>query len=380
MDDPDAPLCAEFQDLLPPEAEFEVRTSDQAGRYMVAREALPAGHDFLIESPLVAWPLVSDLALAENLDAADARPASAATCWCEACFRACDADAEGSARRVRRRLASGERGPSSGGLLCDECSGRSRIDYDAFFTAELLWRWRRWQAKRSPNSRVGLEAFGRCLALIACTAAQAREQLEALPDEENDGGAPEAMRSEALHIALRPFDRLAAPPEGGGVSLHGTSAKEVAEELAASEPFASALTRAVGCEELAKELLSEHSIDGLAGRLVLNAAGIEVGPAKGHKRSSEDEEACLRGAGLFMLLATMNHACGNSAAATFEGQSNEVTLRTTRAVAAGEPLTLSYVPGDWPRKERRDRLRHWFFECDCYRCTAEGCIEAAVAP
>lgn len=222
----------------------------------------------------------------------------------------------------------------------------------------LLARWRRWQAARSASSCVGLEAFGRCFAKVASTAADVRETLGVDP-------------MTAVQIAMRPFDRLAEPPPGGAVTLHGTQAAEVAAELRASEPFWSALQVAVGCPTVATALVSESSVDALAGRLVLNAAGIQaLGAGPGGTP--------LRAAGVFVLLSTMNHACAPTAEAVF-GASSTVTLRTTCDVATGAALTLAYVPTELPAEERREKLRHWFFECDCWRCEAEGRVAEALA-
>lgn len=358
----------EFQELIPTGAEFEVRSSESAGRYMVSVTPLQAGYDFLIESPLVAWPLAPE---ALSMESAASRHEDIT--WCEACLcvlparEACvsvdNAPCQDGLRQVRRRL-SGKRSPkarqkigneTSSQLYCASCATR-QLDHPTFFTPQLFRDWRCWQAARSSKSKVGLEAFARCFAQVAVRAAVFRAE----------GLCP----SDALNEALRPFDRLAAPPSGYSVLLDGTTAAEVSAKLVASEPFASAVATAVGCPDAAARLLAEGSVDALAGRLVLNAAGIEVeGAAPGGN--------ALPAVGVFVLLSTMNHSCAASAEVVV-GPSSEVTLRTTRAVEAGEPLTLAYVPMAWSREERRKRLRHWFFECDCPRCESEGYVEAAL--
>lgn len=204
---------------------------------------------------------------------------------------------------------------------------------------------------------MGLEAFARCYAQVATSAASLREAFDLEP-------------MAALRAAMRPFDRLAAPPPGVNVTLHGTNAAEVAAELQASDPFVSALVRAVGCPSAVAALLSESSVDTLAGRLVLNAAGIQV-------LGSGPGGLALRAAGIFVLVSTMNHSCVPTAEAVF-GASSAVTLRTTRDVGAGEPLTLSYVSPELALAPRRERLRHWFFECDCALCETQARISQAL--
>lgn len=366
-----ASAVAEFAELLPPDAEFAVQYSDKGGRFMVCNRTMPAGYDFLIEAPLVAWPLVH-----EFLDVpAGLGPVwnSKLASWCEGCFcrigdtgaAADDGTASGDARRVRRRII--KRRPAAkptisrygaDSMYCTVCGDRAKAR-PSILTSELLWRWRCWQKDVSPESRVGLEAFARCFAQVAHMAARLREGPQGL--------AP----NHALQAALRPFLRLADPPEGGQVVLYGTSSEAVAAELRGSEPFASSLAECLGDASLAAELLSEATVDALAGRLVLNTAGIEVpgaGPGGGP----------LRGAGLFMLLSTMNHSCVSTVEAVFN-DSSTVTLRTTREVAAGEPLTLAYVPMHWPVAQRRERLKHWFFECDCWLCETESHLQEAIA-
>jgi len=153
--------------------------------------------------------------------------------------------------------------------------------------------------------------------------------------------------------------------------LHGTGAEAVAAELSASEPFRGAVLAAVGCPEVASQLLSAASVDFLAGRLALNAVGIQV------PRSGPGGEA-LRAAALYVLLSTMNHACSPNAKVAFDSCST-VTLSTSRVVEAGEALTLGYVTGDLLLVERRAKLQHWFFHCDCLQCETEERVAGALS-
>lgn len=234
-------------------------------------------------------------------------------------------------------------------MYCSTCFERLSTR-PQFMTPGLLQRWRSWQAGKSLDSCVGLEALARCCMQVASHAATLRE-VHGLP------------AGDALHAALLPFDRLAAPPSGAVVALHGTSPAEVSEQLLGSEPFHSAVVSAIGCQAAAAQLFAESTIAALAGRLVLNAAGIQV-------LGAGRRGLPLRAAGVYVLLSTMNHSCEPSAEMLF-GDSSTVMLKTLRNVSGGEPLTLAYVSTELAVAERREKLGHWFFECDCARCEAE---------
>eukprot|EP00439_Symbiodinium_sp_Y106_P034611 s5381_g4.t1 len=92
-----------------------------------------------------------------------------------------------------------------------------------------------------------------------------------------------------------------------------------------------------------------ETIEALAGRLVLNAASFTV--------PSTEETQSIRGAGVYVLLSTMNHSCSPAVRLeTSAATGAEVSMLTTRKVEAGEPLTLAYVEPDWPGDERRQQL------------------------
>eukprot|EP00913_Durusdinium_trenchii_P032482 g30411.t1 len=179
-------LAEEFHGLLPEEAEFEVRQNAEEGRYMVCSQELEENAWFLLESPIVCWPLTEQ----EGEKLSDL-PCS----WCEACLRAlATEEAEPSAPSKPRWMVMPPR-------LCESCVGlKDMLAKDAGHgtAEEELLRWRQWQQLRSPKSCIGLEAFGRCLAQVALLAGKAKEA--GLNDDE------------ALHYALRPFERLQGPP------------------------------------------------------------------------------------------------------------------------------------------------------------------------
>eukprot|EP00747_Dinoflagellata_sp_TGD_P218782 gnl/TRDRNA2_/TRDRNA2_90984_c0_seq2.p1 gnl/TRDRNA2_/TRDRNA2_90984_c0~~gnl/TRDRNA2_/TRDRNA2_90984_c0_seq2.p1 ORF type:complete len:243 (-),score=48.46 gnl/TRDRNA2_/TRDRNA2_90984_c0_seq2:28-699(-) len=201
----------------------------------------------------------------------------------------------------------------------------------------------------------------------------------------------EALATEALRAGWRPFERLAADERS--VDLHGTSPAEVSAKLSSSEPFASELRAALGGGDpdrgrcLASDLLSETSVQALAGRLVLNARAQELHTDEDTATPCGDALSPPSAAGIYVILSTMNHSCDPTAEVVpHEAEPGcaaiggvDVSIRTLREVAAGEPLTISYVPTEWPVEERRERLRHWGFECDCSRCEAEERVKKALA-
>eukprot|EP00419_Tripos_fusus_P044097 CAMPEP_0172830900 /NCGR_PEP_ID=MMETSP1075-20121228/22567_1 /TAXON_ID=2916 /ORGANISM="Ceratium fusus, Strain PA161109" /LENGTH=329 /DNA_ID=CAMNT_0013673261 /DNA_START=93 /DNA_END=1079 /DNA_ORIENTATION=+ len=311
----------EFADLIPPGAQFEVLRSDHAGRFMTAASAefLPDGSAFLEETPLVAWPLTSELFVSPQTESAS-KASLYSTNWCENCLCSLQQqqqqqqqqDGFTGIRRVRRRLSSKQSATTNDEvrtqargfsnlctgetMYCSTCFERLSTR-PQFMTPGLLQRWRSWQAGKSLDSCVGLEALARCCMQVASHAATLRE-VHGLP------------AGDALHAALLPFDRLAAPPSGAVVALHGTSPAEVSEQLLGSEPFHSAVVSAIGCQAAAAQLFAESTIAALAGRLVLNAAGIQV-------LGAGRRGLPLRAAGVYVLLSTMNHSCEPSAEMLF---------------------------------------------------------------
>lgn len=332
----------EYAALLPEESEFEVRCSEREGRFMATSVDMAQQHHFLIEKPLIAWPLVGELC-------------EGTSSWCELCFCGLEdveeEESSSAGRRVRRRLR--EHGTDALNR-CADCLTTTR-DSQVFFSQEVLSDWRQWQKEKSAESCVGLEAFGRCLAQVAGCAARlvARD-----PGTESDS---------ALQAALTPFARFVQPPDGSSVTLKGTDATEVVAKLQSTTSFMESLVTAVG-SACVDQLLSADLINSLAGALVLNTIGLEV-PQRGGES--------LRVAGLFVLLSTMNHSCVPTAEAVCTS-SVETSLWTTRAVPSGKALTLTYVPPEWALQERRERLRHWFFECDCLKCAEESAIIQAL--
>ena len=87
-----------------------------------------------------------------------------------------------------------------------------------------------------------------------------------------------------------------------------------------------------------------------------------------HGTGAGDPSSADLGFGLFPALATLNHSCAPNCAFAVTG--GVARARATRAIAAGEPLTLAYVNLYEPRATRRAQLaaaKHFVCACEC--CT-----------
>ena len=79
-----------------------------------------------------------------------------------------------------------------------------------------------------------------------------------------------------------------------------------------------------------------------------------------------------RGAAVFPLASGLNHSCAPNCEVAF-AEDNAVFVVTTRAVALGEELTISYVDASGTDDERREELQETYgFECRCARCERGG--------
>jgi hypothetical protein len=68
----------------------------------------------------------------------------------------------------------------------------------------------------------------------------------------------------------------------------------------------------------------------------------------------------------------LNHSCAPNCEVAF-AEDNAVFVVTTRAVALGEELTISYVDASGTDDERREELQETYgFECRCARCERGG--------
>jgi SET domain-containing protein len=75
----------------------------------------------------------------------------------------------------------------------------------------------------------------------------------------------------------------------------------------------------------------------------------------------------------------MNHACDANTRSHYDRspELTRVTVQATRDIAAGEALTLAYVPGDMRLVKRRALLRQrYLFDCECAKCRREMELKA----
>jgi len=93
----------------------------------------------------------------------------------------------------------------------------------------------------------------------------------------------------------------------------------------------------------------------------------------------------IEASALVPFVAHCNHSCMPNLETSFRHRVAEPGLwcvcTATRAIAAGEELTIQYVPVvASPLAERREKLqRMWGFECGCVRCAAEETFTEADA-
>ena len=189
---------------------------------------------------------------------------------------------------------------------------------------------------RAPATPVPVEAVARALAGVLQRVARYADKL------------PEDA---ALSNALRPLDRLCAPPTrcvrlDGAVSFE-EAATQVRLALENSEA------------SLCRTLCTAAVVENLLGKFVRNAHGFDANCGEGEAAPA---------AGIFMLFCVMNHACEPNTEA-IAAEKASIVVRTTRAVAAGEPLTNTYVPSARGSGRRR-MLDNWGIECErtCELC------------
>jgi len=86
------------------------------------------------------------------------------------------------------------------------------------------------------------------------------------------------------------------------------------------------------------------------------------------------------GAGFYFLSSYLSHSCDPSARPFFDGTS-ELHLIATRALKAGDQVTVAYVDvtqrddesvQDCRRRRRMELARGWAFACTCSRCASEA--------
>lgn len=69
------------------------------------------------------------------------------------------------------------------------------------------------------------------------------------------------------------------------------------------------------------------------------------------------------------VASLINHSCDPNSVMTFDGRT--LSVRTLKAIATDEELTISYIDNTNPTHKRQDELmERYFFKCECTRCTS----------
>jgi hypothetical protein len=307
--------------------QFRVGGTSDCGKALFATEDVAAATELLEEMPLVQWP-VSSAALGHFCEACLHRDCEVSECACGCGFKFCSPEcAHGTVHELLCR---------SGGLH------------------EL----RRWQADVFVGSQYGAESVARCNARVAADVVH----FSTL-------GLPAGA---ALQNALRPLERLCAFPPDCELALGGASVADLrgvleTHSLASLSRFLCAHLPPADGAAIARQLLSTDHVEGLLQRLLLNSLEVPTPPAQQLRVGG----AATRFAGVFLLTACCNHSCEPNLKVAC-GSEGSLMLRTTRAVASGEELRISYVDVALGIRERQRRLQHWTIsECGCARCTEE---------
>jgi import receptor subunit TOM20 len=84
------------------------------------------------------------------------------------------------------------------------------------------------------------------------------------------------------------------------------------------------------------------------------------------------------GAGLYFVASYASHSCEPSARIEFREGNNTLSLVASKAIKAGEDVTVAYVPvmEEESREERQARLAKGYrFKCECTKCGAADGID-----
>lgn len=125
----------------------------------------------------------------------------------------------------------------------------------------------------------------------------------------------------------------------------------------------------IGCNSFAA---AQHPIAAAVDKIVMQAK-------LGRELKQEDwERLAMKGSGLWIQASLFNHSCCPNADYYMIGE--QLFLRTSRAVAKGEEICVSYVSPDLLFAERQEKLstRHGGFVCNCSRCSV--CLENPEVP
>mgnify|MGYP001043163323 CR=1 FL=1 len=188
------------------------------------------------------------------------------------------------------------------------------------------------------------------------------------PDSPAAAAAAAAARAAAAEARttppadLRSLAVLCRATDAPAPDTPGNALPMSAEYLVAGwRRFQSALGRAA-LEDPAADMDAFAAVVAL---LQSNAIGVR---AAGESRRLTGGVALMGGGSFF------NHSCAPNLSWTTDADAggHAITFVTSTAVAAGDELTIAYVPVDMPTAARRERLAAQYgFDCTCARCTRE---------
>lgn len=194
---------------------------------------------------------------------------------------------------------------------------------------------------------IGVEALGRVVARVAATAAS----LHQVGGWKVEDAYAEACRPFLRFVAAEAAEaHVAFDIKSAGALLQAALGTSVAAALGTD--IAAAL---LGCDALAF----------LYGVLMRNAQSLLIWGA-----TNEGTLMVLRAAGVYVLQACCNHSCVPNCCVE-NGADACISLRAERDIAAGEELTITYVPLGLPQSRRQELLDNYRFTCDCSRCAQE---------
>ena len=372
-----------------------VRDDPRKGKRVVATRDLPAETTLFEEVPIVSWSFASR------------EPRS----FCDWCLVSLGA-----------RLPAVSCGFGGGGacacaaVYCsDACRARAAPSH-AFLCGAPLTAVRAFDAALALTTAdegglpITLEALARAVASVAARYVGAARA--------NPGAAP----ADLFPAAARLFSRLVSCPDGAEYEeidsarwfaalraavrdrVAGTLAAAAVSETAVDGSGADAGGDATGHAEAVDALLSDDTLGVMLGQLALNSHALNlpvpspsapgaVAGAIDRNDDDDDDDAAAHcdapapirpsvGAGVFALHSCLNHSGAPNAYVVFS-VNNEIAVRLRRAVAAGDEITITYIPELFLRLERfearRARLANYFFTCDCECCVAEETAAAATA-
>ncbi|CAG2116598.1 unnamed protein product, partial [Medioppia subpectinata] len=84
-------------------------------------------------------------------------------------------------------------------------------------------------------------------------------------------------------------------------------------------------------------------------------------------KSSDQEMPDPIGSGLYMQYSLLGHSCQPNSAIIVSKELS-IQLRAMRPIAAGEDITISHIPLDLNRADRRKELAFWSIVCECDKC------------